>query len=448
MNFGRTVTTYSDNSGNLLFYTNGIYIENGLGEQIENSDSLNAGYIQFDWDPLIHTHGYRLLQGILAIKSINNPQQYYLIHSLRDKVRFSNDFFTSSTLVTLLDMSENQGHGKVLYKNKPIVSDSLGFELQAVRHGNGRDWWVLVQKRNTNCFYRLLIDAAGVHLLPELTCGGDTVPNTDAGTVCFSPDGSKYVYLGVYAGLNIYNFDRCNGTFNNAIHLPIPALADSFWYGLGASISSNNRFLYVSVTKELYQFDLEAADVFSNIDTVGVYDGYRRPFGSYFVTSQMAPDGKIYMSCGNGEAVWHVINNPDALGDSCDFQQHGIRLPSYCNSVPNFPNYRLGALPGSPCDTLTGLDEVARAEKERVLKVFPNPATDIITIDYGFTDWSKTGEVDLEIVNDLGQIVYTQPVPRYSGFQKIEVVKFTAGLYTAYIKRNNALISAAKFAKE
>ncbi len=37
-------------------------------------------------------------------------------------------------------------------------------------------------------------------------------------------------------------------------------------------------------------------------------------------------------------------------------EQHGITLPTYnAFSLPNFPNYRLGPLDGSPCDTL-GLD--------------------------------------------------------------------------------------------
>jgi PKD repeat protein len=34
-------------------------------------------------------------------------------------------------------------------------------------------------------------------------------------------------------------------------------------------------------------------------------------------------------------------------------EQHGITLPTYnAASLPNFPNYRLGPLDGSPCDTL------------------------------------------------------------------------------------------------
>jgi hypothetical protein len=36
----------------------------------------------------------------------------------------------------------------------------------------------------------------------------------------------------------------------------------------------------------------------------------------------------------------------------------------------------------------------------------------------------------------------------YSGFQKIDVSQFAAGLYTACIKRNNAIVAVAKFARQ
>jgi hypothetical protein len=54
--------------------------------------------------------------------------------------------------------------------------------------------------------------------------------------------------------------------------------------------------------------------------------------------------------------VLHVIHSPDEPGEACQYQQHGITLPTYnSKSIPNHPNYRLGPLDGSPCDTL-GLD--------------------------------------------------------------------------------------------
>ncbi|MBL0309648.1 MAG: T9SS type A sorting domain-containing protein [Bacteroidetes bacterium] len=87
-------------------------------------------------------------------------------------------------------------------------------------------------------------------------------------------------------------------------------------------------------------------------------------------------------------------------------------------------------------------------EKEKVLKAFPNPASDVVTVDYGFTDWSKDGTVSMEIVNELGQVIHQQALPQYSGFQKLNISSYPSGIYTAYIKRNRSVVAVAKFAKQ
>ncbi|MBL0309721.1 MAG: T9SS type A sorting domain-containing protein [Bacteroidetes bacterium] len=447
MNFDFTNTSYCDSSGNLLFYTNGIYVANSLDETIENGDSLNAGWLQYKWDTTIRKYGYRDAQGVLAFQDGRN-NSYFLLHSFVDS-NVNKAPFGARLLLTYLDMDENVGHGKVINKNQTILKDSIGTALSATKHGNGRDWWILVQKQLSNCYYRILIDSSGPHVLPDLTCGAATVPLFDAAAACFSPDGSKYVYLNVKGGISLFDFDRCSGTLSNAKYMPLRVLVDSGWYGVGVAFSPNNRFLYASVSVHLYQFDLSAPNVFASIDTVGVWDGYAAPFGSIFKQPQIAPDGKIYINCGNTETVYHVINNPDAKGDSCNFAQHSIALPTFAgNSIPNFPNYRLGRKVGSECDTLWNDLTPDPSPKERVIKVFPSPATDVVTIDYGFTDWSKQGDVAMEIINELGQSVLQQQLPKYSGFQRLNVTSYPSGIYITYIKRNNQIIATSKFAKQ
>jgi PKD repeat protein len=51
-----------------------------------------------------------------------------------------------------------------------------------------------------------------------------------------------------------------------------------------------------------------------------------------------------------------VIAKPNKEGQECDVRQHTIHIPTnYDRTMPNFPNYRLGPLDGSICDTL-GID--------------------------------------------------------------------------------------------
>ena len=71
---------------------------------------------------------------------------------------------------------------------------------------------------------------------------------------------------------------------------------------------------------------------------------------------QLAPDGKIYMSSTSTIRSLHVIHQPDEPGSACQFQAYGLPLPARNSfSVTYSPNYRLGPLDGSSCDTL-GLD--------------------------------------------------------------------------------------------
>ncbi len=123
---------------------------------------------------------------------------------------------------------------------------------------------------------------------------------------------------------------------------------------MGVGFSPNSKYLYFNTNTTLLQYDLEAEDIEASKDTIAVYDGYISTFlPTTFFLQQLAPDGKIYLSCTNTVDVLHVIHNPDEAGQACNMEQHGTQLPTLnLFSIPNFPNYRLGPLDGSPCDTL------------------------------------------------------------------------------------------------
>ncbi len=72
-----------------------------------------------------------------------------------------------------------------------------------------------------------------------------------------------------------------------------------------------------------------------------------------------APDGRIYVVPGAASSRFlHVIERPDLPAEDCRLVQHKIDLKkSNARSAPNIPNFRLGPLDGSPCDTL-GLDNL------------------------------------------------------------------------------------------
>ncbi len=82
---------------------------------------------------------------------------------------------------------------------------------------------------------------------------------------------------------------------------------------------------------------------------IAEYDGYQNPQNTSFYRSQLAPDGKIYISTNLSTYNLHVIHHPDSAGLACQFEQRGVELPTLNgNSIPNFPHFRLGAS-AEPC---------------------------------------------------------------------------------------------------
>ena len=73
--------------------------------------------------------------------------------------------------------------------------------------------------------------------------------------------------------------------------------------------------------------------------------------------AQLGPDGKIYIATTSTNPFWHVIHDPDN-GDNPRFEERAIMLPTFNNgTMANHPNYRLGPIDGSSCDTL-GIDNL------------------------------------------------------------------------------------------
>ena len=155
IDFGRTSTTITDPVGNLLFSTNGAYIANVTGDQMLNGGGLNPSQYT-SWYP----NGLHIPQSCLILPKPDAPGIYYLIHCTIDEGVHST---AHSLYLTTIDMSLDGGLGGVISKNEVLISDTLNVgKLTAVRHANGRDWWVICHKADTNIYYRLLVAPGGV----------------------------------------------------------------------------------------------------------------------------------------------------------------------------------------------------------------------------------------------------------------------------------------------
>jgi hypothetical protein len=435
----------SDANGNLLFATNGVKVYNSISEKMEGGDSIGVGYATTFLYPFGLLVGYPYPEVLLVLPNPLSLSSYDIFTSYQDTFDNNNaDLRFRKLLKTTLDVSANNQHGKVIQKDKVVFEHETNGSIMAVRHANGKDWWLCTYRVGSNCYDIILYNGSD-NVRSAIYCGGGQIPRGWLGSNRFSMDGSKFIMASITGEISIFDFDRCSGVLSLKEMFMIPEIADSTWYPHGTEFSPDSRFAYIFCSAKIYQIDLDANPIVNSLYTVASYNGAYGTNSPDYYYAQLAPDGKVYINSGTNNNYLSVIENPNGQGASCSFRDT-LQIPTYISGLPHYPNYRLGALPGSPCDTLTGLNDIARAEKEKLLKVFPNPATNFITIDYGFTDWNK-GEVSLEITNELGQVVHQQPVPMYSGFQKVEVQNFAPGMYTAFIKRKGQVVASAKFAR-
>lgn len=123
------------------------------------------------------------------------------------------------------------------------------------------------------------------------------------------------------------------------------------------------------------------------------------------------------MSCANSSPYLHVINYPDSAGLSCGFCQHCISLPVLnAFTIPNFPNYYLGAEIGSSCDSLLNYhSELAVTDG---LVVSPNPIHDS-HLKITYPTLREPGV--FEILNSQSIIVGKFHLPVWSSIQNIEL---------------------------
>lgn len=449
MNFQMTNTSVCNENGELLFYTNGIDIRNGNHEIVAGGRSLMSGEIGEE----DQERGLRYPQNAVTVRKPASDSLYYLLYNavephIRADTGVVVGIHSSQLSYTIIDVKAVRGRGLTVEKDVILKKDTLSSgHLTGVKHANGRDWWFLNTEYKQNRFYKYLLTPNGINEVESQSVGSSH--NTGFGQSVFSPDGTKYVrYMSddIYDGgfINIYDFDRCSGLLSNPQIINVQDTA----YALGAAISSNSQFLYISSYNYVYQFDLLADSIELTKDTVAIYDGFyfehpllRTPFNQ----AQLAPDGKIYISAPNSVPYYHVIHRPDEKGDKCYLEQHGVRLPTYnAFSIPNHPNYRLGTLAGSPCDTIREVTNTTQIKDEFKISTYPNPVYTQLTVDLTLSNYEKLSKYHLEIHNLYGQVIEKRQLREYTPIYRFEMGDLPRGVYFVNLYQGEKVVAVQK----
>jgi hypothetical protein len=440
MTFRGTEATISDQNGNFLMSSNGVWIADASGDTMQNGSGLNPG-------PEVNAYprGLLLEYANIFLPYPGDSSKYVLFHHTCNWDGYSYPAY--EVFYTVIDMSLNGGLGGVDSAQKNVIAfqDTLNWGLAACRHANGIDWWIVAQKHNTDSIFKILFTPSGV---ASITSQKLYVPKAwyNSSQPTFSLDGNKFAYytyvidsdttyLDTYVLL--FDFDRCTGMFSNSNSIHLTTLTRNYLWGLAFSPSA--EFVYTCNAGKVYQINTNTLFV----DTIATYDGFYSPYTwccqTSFFNMYLAANGKIYMTSGNGVQHIHEMNYPDSAGVACDLQQHAINLGVWSfRAVPNHANYYLGCDTSQttcPCLT-TGINEVAGHDFK--FSISPNPTNGNIKIVYLLPQNQKGL---FEVFDVTGKKVFSYALPPWSTLQQFDLRFLGGGIYNCMITSGNERVS-------
>lgn len=416
-------TSIADNQGALLFYSaavelslSAVRVFDKNGSLMENGDSLQG----YPW----------VGQGSMIIPMPGDSMKYYLFTGNRTGSMGDNMYYN------IIDMSFNGGLGKVVSKNNLLLTDYVNEKMNATKHANGRDWWLVLMSTNINqLFHKFLVTPDSIiGPIDQLIGSGNNI-NKAFGQLIFSQDGSKLIAASSNSSIDVFDFDRCSGDLYNYRAAGELVYTPPNRY-FGCSISPNGNVLYTSSVeyayKYVYQFDLTAANINSTKQTMVSYPDTGQLKFIAFGQHLLGPDDRIYIVKGDNfqgpfsdtyyTHHMDVILSPNSLGIACNYQMSYFDLGSgrTIQGLPTMINYNLGPITGSVCDSLSnGIKDQEVDEKS--IQFYPNPFTNGLSIRSVYIF-----DVLLKVYNELGALVY---VKKINGNETIDFSSLPSGNY-------------------
>jgi len=448
-----TAASICNSNGSLLFstsYDTDILFAGVAGGEVYDS----AHNLMQNGDNLKYGGWY---QEAIIIPNPTDSNKYYIFHI------GVTDYY--GLYYTEIDLSLNGGLGAVTQKNVLLLNNKANDGLTAVKHGNGRDWWIFFRESTTtqnanNLFYKYLVSPQGIS--GPFTQPIGTLTAINSYRYFFSKDGTKLGAVGYRGLIETYDLDRCSGQLSNYRILksdvtvpPVPGV----WSG---AFSPDGTKLYVATSYDdsyLWQFNLLDSLPQNTVDTLANFN-FSIPAGGAL---KLAPDNKIYWSCAWNDGVTFnypypdtsynvyntylsVINSPDSLGAACDFQPYSFYLGGGRTywGLPNNPNYELGPLVGSVCDTLTvGIAELASYKNNITVyydagwqMAFVN-AKGLKGKNYTFQLYNLNGQLILQEQGKLNSEYFTKDlslVGNASGIYLVRLITEKEVLTTKFVK--------------
>ena len=475
------ISCMSDAYGNLLFFTDGVSLWDYNNTLLSNSLKGSSTSTQ---------------SAIIVPKPVAIDNSRITNNNIREYYLFTVDCWGASSWTSktgngiyysIINVDFNGEKTVTITQENIPLANNISFRenLIAVSNHNKDGFWVISKKyaenelTGSNAFYVYEINSTGLNTLPQIyNLGEDNLGGTIPGSANFngtvgylkiSPNGKIIALANNYKNtVELFKFDNKTGeispfsnTENTVLRLDLP-------YGI--EFSPNSELLYVSCTysKIIYQYSLIDFDN-AQKEISPIITGTNYVKGAI----QLGPDDKIYISKYNSNKL-AVINNPNNLGDDCNLVDNAITLTSETYSQLGLPNFisspKTDIASQDTCfytettfitiyDTVAYYDTiqvavndtliidflltgVAKPNNAKTIKVYPNPAKDVVIIDNG--DYSSMTNYSVKIINSLGQEVFNNSI-NIPKFQITVSSLGSEGLYFIKIfDENNYLLETKK----
>lgn len=314
----------SNESGELLFYTNGVSVWNNANVLINTNNPL-FGSTQFNY-----SHGKR---GVLIVPDPGDPDQYYIftLHDWGGAKGFRYSIVdvngVTATMSGIINEPVTIPSGYITGDDGALIGGIEG--ITAVPHCNG--YWIItaLKKASYSSLVVYSLASSGLSFNSELDFPLLTNEmSATGGSVKISPDGNKLLLSLVNDLENSYLFDfnKNNGTIGET-YITLPG-------AYGTAFSPNSNILYLNENGKIFQYNLNSTDIPATKIHIGTI--INNNMGLQHNDMQLGPDNKIYMRSPSNTSNKQlgVIHSPDELVsesnlNACNFSLNGPIVKTY-----------------------------------------------------------------------------------------------------------------------
>jgi len=328
-----TAATVCDQSGSLLFYTNGITIWNRNHVPMTNANTLYGG-------TRINSVTESSTQGALIVPVPDTADKYYVFSLTNSESR---TYPVAGRLYySVVNMQLNGGLGDVEPGRKWVALDTGMAEKLIAIPGSCNNIWVIIHSKDTNMFKAYEITSGGIRPNAVVSYAGAFGKGTissgfgsrndfwNIGALAASHDYRQIAMCNYFGNsLEIFDFNRSTGVIDNGVTLDTNQLHS--WSFYGACFSPDDSKLYATAPDasdpqgaydyQVFQYNLNAgspAAVRNSRTLIG-------PCGKDGSSLALGPNGKLYFQ-GTAFDRISVIAAPDQPPALCQYSPNAIQL--------------------------------------------------------------------------------------------------------------------------